>query len=372
MAPERYIGLMSGTSVDAIDAALVEFNADTCALIGHHSEPIPAGLREAILTLCNPGDNEIDRAGIADRMLGEAFAAAVSGLLAKSRCQAKEITAIGSHGQTIRHRPPQPGRPTNEAFTLQIGDPTTIAELTGICTVADFRRRDIAAGGQGAPLVPLFHQACFAMASRQRAVVNIGGMANVSLLDGEDGICGYDTGPGNVLLDHWANLHLGKAYDPGGEWAGSGTVNETLLEAMLEHGFFRLPAPKSTGREDFNGAWLAAQLKDSYDGLAPENIQATLLELTARSIHDSLADSAVDEIYLCGGGVHNQVLVQRLQELSAPRPVMTTAELGIPPDWVEASAFAWLARQCKLGLTGSNSSVTGTRGPRVLGAIYPA
>lgn len=371
MSPELYIGLLSGTSIDSIDAAVLDFSSPRISLLETHSEPIGADVKSQIIDLCSPGDNEIDRLGVMDRRLGLMFAGAANALLIKAGLKPAAIKAIGSHGQTIRHRPANQGRESDRAFSLQIGDPNTIAEHCSITTVADFRRRDIAADGQGAPLVPLFHQAAFANAGIDRAVVNIGGMANVSLLASTDKLSGFDTGPGNILLDSWIRQQQGHDYDLDGNWAASGLVVDELLATMLAHPFLSRPAPKSTGREDFNLEWLL-QLTQRFPGLHPADIQATLLELTASTIADALKKYAgpTAEIYICGGGARNLQLIQRLQELLLPIPISTTAQLGIPAEWVEASAFAWFAKQTLEGSPANDAAVTGAKGPRILGGIF--
>lgn len=371
MVPDLYIGLMSGTSIDSIDAALVDLSGGTAKLQASYSEPIEPLLRQQIIELCSPGANEIERMGTLDRHLGNLFGQAVQHLLAKTGLNHRDITAIGSHGQTIRHRPADPKRGAADAFSLQIGDPNTIAECCNITTVADFRRRDIAASGQGAPLVPLFHRAAFASAGVNRAIVNIGGMANISLLGADNSLSGFDTGPGNVLLDSWIGLNRDKRYDSEGAWARSGQVVPSILQTMLAHAFFGMEPPKSTGREDFNLEWLQ-QLLDALPPQKPEDVQASLLELTAHSIAQAIAHAELDvaEVFICGGGAFNDYLLQRLAQLLHPCSLASTQDLGIAPEWVEASAFAWLAKQCLQGKTGNDAAVTGVTGPRVLGGIY--
>ena len=285
---------------------------------------------------------------------------------------ATQVRAIGCHGQTVRHRPPSGSASAIEAFTLQIADPNTIAERTGIPTVADFRRRDIAAGGEGAPLAPAFHAAAFARAGTARAIVNIGGIANVSLLDGEQWTGGFDSGPGNTLLDLWTRRHRGERYDRQGSWAASGQVLPKLLDHLLRDDYFSLSGPRSTGKETFNLGWLDARLTQ-FAGSDPSDIQATLAELTAASIADAIGNSslAVDEIYVCGGGAHNTDLLARLDKRLPGAALNSTAALGIEPDWVEAVTFAWLAHRTLNGLAGNAPAVTGASGERVLGAIYP-
>lgn len=364
--PERYIGLMSGTSMDSVDAVLVELAGNEVTLIGAINHPLPARLRADLVTLCSPGTNEIEKLGVADRETGRVFAAATLALLEHCDIPPEQIRAIGSHGQTIRHRP---GLGDNR-FTLQIGDPNTIAELTGICTVADFRRRDLVVNGQGAPLAPAFHDAVFRSPQVNRAVVNIGGMANITILARNAPTLGFDTGPGNVLMDGWVEDQRGDAFDRDGQWAGSGQVNPALLAQLMAHPFISLPPPKSTGREDFNLQWLRTLLPTDCP---PEDIQATLLEFTARTIATALTDlpEAVTELHVCGGGAYNGALLSRLQDILAPCAVSDTSALGIPAEWVEGAAFAWLAQQTLADLPGNLPAVTGADHPVILGAIYP-
>lgn len=367
---ELYIGLMSGTSMDAIDAVLVDF-AQGLRLLGTHSLALSASQREALQALSLPGPDEIERLGRMDRALGRLFAEAALGVLASSEHHASAIAAIGSHGQTLRHRPQG-----EQAFSLQAGDPNTIAELTGITVVADFRRRDIAAGGQGAPLVPAFHAHVFGHAQTHRIVLNLGGIANITVLPAgaPAQTYGFDTGPANTLMDAWSQQQRGMAYDAGGEWAASGDVNTHLLSRLLENDYFRRPAPKSTGREDFNLDWLQAQLGRHGRAIAAADVQATLLELTAQSVAQAIQGCGLSggELLLCGGGACNTALWERLQVLLPDWQLHSTADFGLAPGWVEATAFAWLARQTLMGLPGNLAAVTGARGPRILGGIYPA
>ncbi len=366
-----YIGLMSGTSADGIDAALVDFSCHTPTLLASHYTPYSDELRQQIHDLCHPGENEIERLGQLDIELAKAFSDAVNALLAHSGTPAKEITAIGSHGQTVRHAPSHKHR-----FTLQIGDPNTITALTGITTVADFRRKDMALGGQGAPLVPAFHRDVFASNEVDRAIVNIGGIANVTLLPRtqQNHIIGFDTGPGNTLMDGWIRTHQNIAHDEAGAWAASGKINEDLLNVMLADPYFSLLAPKSTGREYFNQAWLQQPLTKVQATLEPADIQATLTELTAITIINSIKDSIPSgEILICGGGTHNSYLMLRLQaQAGSDFKVTTTEAHGIHPDWVEAIAFAWLAHQTMQKLTSNLPSVTGAHRAAILGGIYYA
>lgn len=358
---DLYVGLMSGTSLDAIDAALVNFSDEKPQLIATHQHSIPNALRQEILALCTPGENAIQRMGETDTKLGYLFADSVNALLETAKIDSANIKAIGSHGQTIRHMPDLEYR-----FTLQIGDPNIIASKTGITTVADFRRRDMALGGHAAPLAPAFHDFLFKDRKENIGVLNIGGIANITFLPANknQNIIGFDTGPGNTLMDAWCLQHTQQSFDKNGEWASSGKHNEKLLETLLNDPYFKKPPPKSTGREHFNLEWLEKHISTE---VKPENIQATLLELTARSIAESLQD--IKKVYLCGGGTHNQALAKRLNELSdcSFANIETT---GVHADWIEAAAFAWLARQTLLGKPGNIPSVTGATKPSILGGIY--
>ncbi len=363
----HYIGLMSGTSVDGIDAALVSIPiSGQLALLATHQHPIPAAVRNAIQALMLPGPNELEREGELDVQLGRLFAEAANAVLAKSGVNTSSIRAIGSHGQTIRHCPH-----AAHPFSRQIGNPSVIAEDTGITTVADFRARDLAAGGEGAPLVPAFHQWLFRKPGINRAVVNIGGIANITWLPATENsaVLGFDTGPGNTLLDQWIARHRNEPYDRDGAWAAGGHVQKDLLAQLLADGYFAKVPPKSTGREHFNLARLEQQLTDKF---APADIQATLAELTVASIVQGLKflPEKIGEIYICGGGHHNRHLLARLCTLLPGIPVATTEKLGLDPDWVEAAAFAWLAHQTLAGHAGNLPSVTGARHPVLLGGIY--
>ncbi|HXH01766.1 MAG TPA: anhydro-N-acetylmuramic acid kinase [Candidatus Competibacteraceae bacterium] len=368
---ELYLGLMSGTSLDAIDAALVDFAGAQPRLLAHHSSPIEPGLRQELLALCQPGSHELDRLGRLDGIMARRFAATALELLALAGIGPGRVHAIGSHGQTVRHAPAAP-----EPYTVQIGNPSLIAELTGILTVADFRRRDLAAGGQGAPLAPGFHNAFFRRTGETRVVVNIGGIANISILPGDAAqpVSGFDTGPGNTLLDIWAERHLGTPLDRDGTWGGSGQVIPKLLAVLLADPYFTLPAPKSTGREHFHLDWLAAQLAIWGGAIEPRDVQATLAALTVESIAASVRVAASDcrRLLVCGGGVHNRQLMTGLTAALPGVVVESTAAHGIDPDFLEAMGFAWLARETLAGRPGNLPEVTGARGPRVLGGIYPA
>lgn len=360
-----YLGVMSGTSLDGLDIALIE-QTDTTQLLGTHYLPMPDALRSELLSLCASGADELARAAVAEQQWVHLAAQGINNLLKQHGIAAQHIRAIGSHGQTVRHEPAR-------GFTVQIGNPALLAELTGISVVSDFRRRDVAAGGQGAPLVPAFHQALFASPKSICAILNIGGFSNLSLLEPERPVHGFDCGPGNVLLDAWIQRHQGVAYDQHGAWAASGQVQTHLLQTLLSNPYFQTEGPKSTGRELFNLDWLDQQLQ-TLPALAAVDVQATLLELTAISITESLkaAQQNTERLLVCGGGAHNHRLMQRLAQLLPQCQVSSTDEQGVPADWVEAMAFAWLAHCCLEGIPGNRPSVTGARGLRVLGAIYPA
>lgn len=367
---QLYIGLMSGTSADAIDAALVDLQS-TPELLAHHTLRLPSKTREQIHALSLPDNNEIDRMGALDVDLGRLFAQTSLELLAKTGIHASEISAIGSHGQTIRHRPPGSIEGT---FTLQIGDPNLIAEMTGITTVADFRRRDMAAGGQGAPLVPAFHRAIFQAQDTNRAIVNIGGMANITWLPAQGQTLGFDTGPGNVLMDIWIAEHLGKSYDQDGVWASSGQISTPLLASLMATPYFTMPAPKSTGRESFNRTWLEKNLCTLTSDPTAADVQATLLELTAITIANSVnaLSQTSKEIFICGGGAYNTALMRRLKALLAHDTLASTTALGVDPQWIEAMAFAWLAQQTINHRPGNLRAVTGAVREVILGGIYHA
>ncbi len=361
-----YIGLMSGTSMDAVDAALVSFTQDGVKLTASHSHPIPADIHAPLNELVQHGQFDIHRYGELDIKLGQLFAEAANTLLEQNQISHTEIAAIGSHGQTVfhaaNHRTP---------FTLQIGDPNVIAEHTNITTVADFRRRDIAAGGQGAPLVPAFHNKVFRSPHTNRIILNIGGIANITVLpaDQNQPVFGFDTGPGNTLMDMWAQKHLNAPYDKHGQWASEGNINSALLQQCLSDNYFALPPPKSTGRELFNLPWLNKQVCED----SAENIQATLCELTIESIALAIEQYTAnrDELYICGGGARNRYLMNRLKTRLENIKIATTDTLGIDPDWVEAAAFAWLAQQTLAQLPGNLPEATGASHPVVLGGIYP-
>lgn len=372
MRPELYVGLMSGTSADGIEAALVAIDAAGIALRHAYYTQFSPALRDEIHALAR-GDyraaDAIDALGALDARLGEAFAAAALAVVAEAGIETGAVRAIGSHGQTIRHRP-EGAAP----FTLQIGDPHIIAARTGITTVADFRRRDIALGGQGAPLTPAFHQAAFAAPGEARAVLNLGGIANLTLLEPGREVRGFDVGPANTLLDAWATRHGDGTFDKDGALALAGKVHEPLLEALLADAYFRRPPPKSSGPEHFNLEWLDAALAGIGGAPPPADVQATLVALTATTVaHDMTAHApAVKRLYVCGGGVHNPALMDALAAALPAVAVASTATLGVDPDYVEAMAFAWLAHATLNGAPGNLPAVTGARAPAPLGAIIPS
>lgn len=358
--PQIFVGLMSGTSLDGVDAALVDFDAAPGRLVAHHFLPFPDDVRAEALALNAPGPNELERAALFANRLALLYAEAVAALLAEAGQPA--VAAIGAHGQTVRHRPDQ-------GYTLQLLNAALLAERTRLRVVADLRSRDVAAGGHGAPLVPGFHAACFARPDRHRVIANVGGIANVTDLAPGQPVTGFDTGPGNVLMDLWAAEHLDRRYDADGAWAASGQVVEPLLAAMLADPYFASPPPKSTGRDDFHRGWLERFPVRTH---APADVQATLAALTARSVGTAVRRwcGGADELYVCGGGAHNAALMQALAVALPGSRVATTAAEGIDPDWVEAMAFAWLARETLAGRPGNLPGVTGAAGPRVLGAIH--
>ena len=367
---ERFIGLMSGTSLDGVDGVLADLDAGRVAVLAHASVPFPDALRAELLALNTPGDNELHRAALAANGLARLYADVVRQLLNDTACSTADVTAIGAHGQTLRH---QPGAVDGVGYTLQLNNPALLAELSGIDVVADFRSRDVAAGGQGAPLVPAFHRAVFGQVHKTLAVLNIGGISNLSVLPADGGtVLGFDCGPGNALMDHWCRLHTGQPFDDGGRWAASGRVDPLLLARMRAEPFFAQPPPKSTGRDLFHPGWLDAVLGDAP--LDPVDVQATLTELTASACaHDvRVYGSDASALIVCGGGALNDHLMGRLAALLPKLTVCSSAERGMPPQQVEAAAFAWLARATLRREPGNLASVTGARGARVLGAIYPA
>lgn len=370
---ELYIGLMSGTSMDGVDAVLVDLADAPPTCVATHEEPLPDSLRERLLALSAPQwRGRLEELGTADVEVGHLFARAARAVLEIGGVPPAEVLAIGSHGQTVRHRPE--GDPP---FSLQIGDPAVIAERTGISVVADFRRRDVAAGGQGAPMVPAFHAAWLRREGEDRAVLNLGGMANLTLLPGDRGrpVGGFDTGPGNVLMDAWVARHRQRRWDADGAWAAEGQVVDELAQALLADPYFRRPPPKSTGREQFHLGWLQAAVDRLPDPPRPADVQATLLEVTARSVADALArhGAGTRRLVVCGGGALNRRLLERLTAVVGPGvTVETAAAHGLDPRWVEATAFAWMAREALAGRPANVPEVTGAARPVVLGGIYRA
>ena len=359
---ELYIGLMSGTSLDGVDAVLATSRYGRLHCRGSVHVAFPTRLRAALLGLHESGRDELHRSALVSNELCRVYATAVRRLLSRTRVRAQAVSAIGCHGQTVRHRP-------RDGYTLQLVNGARLVELTGIPVVCDFRSRDVAAGGEGAPLAPAFHHAQFGSGRRDRVVVNIGGIANVTRLSARAPVTGFDCGPGNCVLDAWIREKRRRAFDKAGAWAASGRVLPRLLDRLLDHAFFRRRPPKSTGRDEFDIRWLRRQLAG---GERAADVQATLQELTALTIARAARDSAprARELFVCGGGAYNRALLARLSAALPGWRVATTAALGVPPEHVEAMAFAWLARQALRRHPGNLPAVTGARGPRVLGAIY--
>jgi len=364
------IGLMSGTSLDGVDALLLEFAGDAMQkmqVLAHQHQPFTGALRDELLALnMAGGSDELHRSALAANAVARSYADLVAQLLEASGHIPHDITALGAHGQTVRHRP---GEFDGCGYSIQVLNAALLAEQTGIAVVSDLRSRDVAAGGQGAPLVPAFHRAQFGQAGRDIAVLNVGGISNISLLGADGSTLGFDCGPGNCLMDLWASEHLGIPFDAGGTWADSGSVIPALLSKLLAEPYFALPPPRSTGRDLFNKPWLARH--HGAEALRPEDVQATLLELTAQSIAQSVPRST-QELLVCGGGALNTALMARLQSLLPTAEVMASDARGLPAMQVEAAAFAWLAMRFVQRLPGNLSAVTGAAGPRILGAFYPA
>ena len=360
---------MSGTSLDGIDVALVSEDNSQIRLKDTYFLAFPNALKDKLLSLHTPCHQELEISALTANTLAKMYAQAVQAILEKNKLDVTAIAAIGNHGQTIRHCPKLHD---GIGYTLQIGNNSLLAELTGITVVADFRSRDIAAGGQGAPLVPAFHQAVFGSSSCNRAIINIGGIANITYLPANGKVLGFDSGPGNMLIDYWTKLNTGQDYDKDGKWASSGVINTSVLEQMLAEPYFLQAPPKSTGRDLFNAEWISQHLEDI--DTKPEDVARTLTQLTAVTIQQAINRFCpdVDEVYLCGGGAHNQQLCTTLSELLSSVSIAKTDALGINADWVEATAFAWLAKQTLENKPANLPAVTGARGLRVLGAIYPA
>lgn len=369
-ASELYIGLMSGTSLDGIDGVLADFSGPRMRVTHHVSAPFAPALRAELLALNTPGDNELHRAALAGNALSRAYAEVVHTLLQRGGLPASTIRAIGAHGQTVRHRPQEFD---GTGYTLQLISPALLAERTGITVVADLRSRDVAAGGQGAPLVPAFHQGVFGRPDETVLVLNIGGISNLSVLGANGSVLGFDCGPGNALMDHWCQLHAGQAFDRDGAWAATGQVLPGLLASLMQEPFLHKVPPKSTGRDLFNPPWLATHL-ERFGHAEPVDVQATLTEFTATACSACVDSYKIDSkiLAVCGGGALNTQLMRRLQALCPSLQVVATDALGLPALQVEAAAFAWLARQALHQAPGNLPSVTGAAGARVLGAVYPA
>jgi anhydro-N-acetylmuramic acid kinase len=359
-----YIGLMSGTSLDGVDGVLVDFWAGAARTMSAAYVEFPQSLRDELMALQAAGLNEIEREALAANKVAELYADCVAQLLAAAEMKSADVRAAGAHGQTIRHRP-------ELGFTRQIINAALLAELCGIDVIADFRSRDVAAGGQGAPLVPAAHKALFGKEGKTRVLANIGGIANVTVLHKDGTVGGYDTGPGNVLMNAWIARHKGVEFDDNGAWAASGREVPGLLAALLAEPYFALPAPKSTGRDLFHSDWLEARLAH-FGSAKPEDVMFTLTRLTAVSLAREVAPHGADALYVCGGGAYNATLMRELQtELGTATQVQSTDALGVPPNRVEAMAFAWLAYRFGERQAGNLPSVTGARGERILGALYP-
>lgn len=377
MANDYFIGLMSGTSLDGVDAVVTQFTPKP-VIVETHFLPYNDSLKQQILALQHPSNNELENASLLGNQLAKLYAQTVHELLKKANLATSKIQAIGCHGQTIRH---QPKINVDIGFSLQIGNAALLAELTNITVISDFRSRDVAAGGQGAPLVPAFHAEIFASEEKNRVILNIGGIANLTYLPSRDQknrpVMGFDTGPGNMLLDAWVKEHLNLDYDQNGQWASTGEVVPSLLDSMLQEDFFAHAPPKSTGRDLFNQFWLAHHLKNT--DITPQDVARTLVQLTAQTIVDALFKYSHDihELYVCGGGAHNHLLIQTIEaqlraKFSGNIPVKLTDAFGIGADWVEAMAFAWLAKKCLAAETANLPAVTGAKGLRILGSITQA
>lgn len=355
---------MSGTSLDGIDTALLDFSGTTPKLLATHYQAYPDVLKESLLKLHQPAVNELHLAQLMANELAQLYASSTQTLLQSSNISPQQIRAIGCHGQTIRHRP-------EAGYTVQLGNGALLAELSGICVVNDFRSRDIAAGGQGAPLVPAFHDKMLRHSEIHRVIVNIGGISNLTNLPTGKASSGFDCGPGNLLMDAWINLHHNQPYDKGGAWAASGKLIPSLLQAFLNEPYISATPPKSCGRDLFNMQWLEQHLQGNE---APVDVQATLLALTAHAISNAIQEHCIGakEVYLCGGGAHNLTLTAQLKALLPECSIQLSDQLGIEADWLEAIAFAWLAQQTLLGHTANLPAATGARHPCILGAIYQA
>ncbi len=372
-----FMGLMSGTSLDGVDGVLAEFQAgagQAMRVLAHGHAPFPDDLRAELLSLNQPGDNELHRAALAANQLADVYAKVVAHLLSASGVQKAAVAAIGAHGQTVRHHPGQLGGDGGDGYTLQLFNGARLAEKTGIDVVCDFRSRDVAAGGQGAPLVPAFHAAWLGQPNADTALLNLGGIGNLTLLHADGQVGGFDCGPGNALLDMWCQRHLGVEFDDRGAWAASGHLCELLLAKLAGEAFFQQPPPKSTGRDLFHEQWLSGHLHPEFDHLSEADVQNTLAELTVRAAADAVTSHLPNckTLWVCGGGALNLHLLDRLRKHLPHVRVQSTASLGVPPGQVEALAFAWLAQAHLNHRPGNVPQVTGAKGPRLLGARYPA
>lgn len=364
---ELYVGLMSGTSLDAVDAVVVSIDSNSISLIASYVHPIPTKLRQQILNICNDQITTLSTVGLVDHELGKLYAVTVNELLKQAQLLPEQITAIGNHGQTVFHQPAG-----DSPFTMQLGDANLISAITGIDTIADFRRIDMALGGQGAPLVPVFHQFLFEQQDSTKVVLNIGGIANISVIGVGGQVTGYDTGPGNLLLDGWCEKHTGQPYDRHAQWARQGQLNMPLLEQLMSDIYLQKPPPKSTGREHYNLEWLEKQLTHE---ISKQDVQRTLCEFTAQSITDQIQqykEGEACELLVCGGGTNNPLLMELIQEKLTDWRVLPTSERGIPGDFMEAMAFAWLASQRIHNRPSNLPSVTGASCRASLGVLYPA
>lgn len=363
-----YIGVMTGTSLDGIDCALCEINEGKTLVVAHLQQNFCEQLRSQLLSLCSPGDNEIERMLQADIALADTISNAINTLLLEQNLKPTDISAIGCHGQTIRHRPPSAAQ--RRGITLQIGDLSTISAHCAITCIGDFRRADMARGGQGAPIAPAFHAALLQPLETNQGIVNIGGMANISIKKPKAPIHGFDTGPGNVLLDSWIQSHQGHSYDHAGGWAKSGQLNHPLLLRLMQHPYIKQAAPKSTGREQFNLSWLTEVLSEQQVALASEDVQRTLLEFTALSISEVASDASLSKLFVCGGGAENEFLMQRIQALLPTCTVTTSTALGVDPQHMEAAAFAWFAHQTLNNKPLDLKNVTGATANGIAGLIH--
>jgi len=363
-----YIGIMSGTSLDGIDAALAHFDNDKCEIFDTLTQPIPEKLKNTIISLSDRQSTDFHTLGEIDHLFGKLFAESVIKLLKNASLKNDQITAIGCHGQTLFHSPGGP-----HPFTIQIGDPNIISTKTGITVVADFRRKDMAYGGQGAPLVPAFHESIFRDDEKNRVILNIGGIANITVLINNEKTYGYDTGPGNILMDTWIKENKDEKYDYNANWAVTGSLNKKLLENMLDDPYFSMAYPKSTGREYFNIGWIKRNIT-GFSDIKSQDIQKTLASLTSKTIADSVAaiKNHVEELIVCGGGVHNPLIMKQLKSFLPHTKILSASEYNIDPDYVEAAAFAWLAKRTIHKQSGNIPTVTGASKRTILGGIYLA